>query len=444
MAIVKFPSLQAGRDRNKVNQPRKPQPRAEAIAALDIGSSRISCMIAERVAQKSEAADPRNSIKITGFGHIASGGVRGGAVVNIEEAERAIRLAVDAAEQAAGRSISSVYVNVSGGKPSCIRHHGHVLVNSGIVTAADIDNAVVSALHSAVIGQRAVLHLSQIGFHLDGVESRVAPLGLHGRELGVDLGVVTIEPAALHNITTAVNRSHLEVKNFVLTPLASAKATLAADEMELGTAVIDIGHAVTCYGLVQHGGLIAAETIPLGAHHLTVDLAQGLCTNLAHAERLKTLHGSLISSGHDANEMVSFALVGESGKDAVQRVTKGILAQVLQPRVEELLEIIAARLAEAPFPVMRVVFTGGGSELSGLREMAQSILQRHVRIGRPDEMRGLNDITGAPAQAVCAGLLCQALSPERHYAMPEEAADAIVRQQLTYTQRLGRWFKEAL
>jgi cell division protein FtsA len=442
MTVVSFSGLREARDGEAQSKGKKQ--REALIAAVDIGSSKISCMIGERVPLKHVAADPRLSIKLIGFGQIASRGVRNGAVINIREAEAAIRLAVDAAEKMAGRAIDKVHVNITGGRPQCVRHQAVVEIVDGVVKASDVEHAIITALKSATIGNRVVLHLSQLGFTLDGAQSKSAPLGLHGRELGIEIGVVTVEPAALQNISMAMDRAHLGVDSFVLTPLAAARSVLTDDEMQLGTAIVDIGAYVTSIGVMHEGQLVAADVIPVGAHQLTLDVAHGLSTSIAHAERMKTLYGSVLSDGHDAHEVLAAPLLGEKGKDQMQRVQRGTLNMIIRPRMEEMLEHILHRIESFGIPSMRIVFTGGGAELAGLRELAQVVTARHVRIAKPTELRGLSDITSVSAQAVCAGLLCQVLNPEKHYAMPEEAAADIERRQLTYTQRLGRWFKEAL
>ncbi len=443
MAVVSFPGLRDGRNGSEQKSSGKKQ-RDQVIAAVDFGSSKISCMIGERVPLKHANADPRLSIKLIGFGQIASRGVRNGTVVNIRDAEAAIRLAVDAAEKMAGKSIDKAFVNISGGRPQCVRHQAVVATADGVVKQADVENAVLAAVRTATIGSRVVLHLSQLGFTLDGAASSTAPIGLHGRELGIDIGVVTVEPAALQNISMAMDRAHLGVESFVLTPLAAARSVLTEDEMQLGTAIVDLGAQVTSIGIMHEGRLVAADVVPVGAHQLTLDIAHGLSTSIAHAERMKTLYGSVMNDGHDAHEVLAAPLLGEKGMDQVQRVQKGTLTLIMQPRMEEQIEMILRRIDSFGVPAMRIVFTGGGAGLAGLRELAQVITARHVRIAKPTELRGLNDLTSVSAQAVCAGLLCQVLNPEKHYDMPEEAVAEIERRQLTYAQRLGRWFKEAL
>jgi cell division protein FtsA len=435
MTVVKFPvraELPVGGFREQV------------FAALDIGSSNVSCLIAQRVALKHADADPRLSIKIIGFGQTAAKGIRAGSIINMDEAERVIRIAVDAAEKMAKRRISKVRVGVTGGKPQSILHKAQVTLAGPVVTQHDIDQAVVQVLKSAIIGKRAVLHLAQLGYQLDGVDCDKVPLGLHGRELGIDVGLVTVSQATLKNFKMAVERSHLDVEGFALTPLASARAVLTPDEMELGTAIIDMGASVTSLGVMMQGQLRAAETLQIGSHHVTVDIAQCLSTDLAQAERMKTLQGSAIHDGHEGNEMLQYTPMGEFGVSATQTISRSALTSIIRPRMEELLGQAMARLNSLGLPIYRVTLTGGGANLQGIREFAQSLYGRPVRIGAPKDFRGLTDVLAQPGMAAACGLLCHVLNPEKHHVVPEEAVQVIERQQMTYGTRLARWFKEAL
>jgi cell division protein FtsA len=437
MTVIKFPArsdmsgLMAGRS-------------DQVVAALDIGSSNVSCIIAQRVALKHADADPRLSIKIIGFGQIASKGIRSGSVVDVEDAERAIRLAVDAAEKMAKRSISKVVVCITGGKPQSVSQKADLQLAGPVVTQMDIDHALVQVLKGAVLSKRAVLHLAQLGYQLDGVECERVPLGLHGRDLSIDVGLVTVSQATINNLKIAIERAHLEIEGFTLAPLASARAVLTPDEMELGTAIIDIGASVTSVGVIKAGRLVAADALPMGSHHVTLDIAQCLSTSVGQAERLKTLNGTVLSDGHEGNEMLSYLPLGEEGTAATQTISRSALSSIIRPRVEELLEQAIGKLLACGQPVYRVVLTGGGANLQGIREVAQVMYGRPVRLGVPRDFRGMQDVLAQSGMAACCGLLCQVLEPERHHVVPEEAVAMIERQQMTYGTRLTRWFKEAL
>ena len=418
------------------------------IAALDVGSTKITCAIAEySPAKRRGVGDVRSAIKIVGFGQTAARGVKSGTVNNVDEAERAIRLAVDAAERMAQRRIRSVYVGVSGGRPQSIVVAGGARSQTGIVSPRDADNAVSDAISRINVGKRHVLHLMPIGFGLDGVSSGDTPLGLHGMELLAELAVVTVDAAAMRNLEIVVERSHLQVAGFALTPYAAARGALVQDELSLGTILIDMGGATSSFSLFKDGKLAGAGILPIGGNHVTQDVAQGLSTTLAHAERMKTMFGTVLPNGHDEREMLAVPLLGERGVDTVQKVPKQVLTSIIRPRLEETFDLMQQRLAEEgrfAASANRVVLTGGASQLQGVADLAAHVLGRPVRLGMPASLAGMPDVGRGPGFSVLSGLLACAAEPDRTYAMPQEAQDVIDRSQLTYTRRLGRWLAESL
>jgi cell division protein FtsA len=423
-------------------------PKSSIIASLDIGSTKITCLIAEqRHGLGKTIAEQRGALKVRGFGQTASRGIRAGAVVDVTAAECAIRIAVDAAERMAETSISDVYVAMTGGRPGSVSFSGRVLTQTGVVSPRDLEFAVSQALANVNVGKRTILHLNPVNHVLDGVSNISQPLGLHGDELQTDIAITTVDPSGLRNLDLAVSRAHLNVSGFVLAPYAAAKSCLTADELELGTLLIDIGGAMTSIGYVRHGFLVASETIPLGGLHITNDVAQGLSTTLAHAERMKTLWGSVLPDGHDGREMLAVPLAGERGVDSVQKVPKSHLTNILRARSEEIFELVSSALqgpAFANINLARVVLTGGTSQLSGLRELAADVLGLPVRLGQAMAVHGLPEIARGSGFAVAVGGLCYAAAPDRHYAMPEEAQAQFTRSQMSYVRRMGHWLAEAL
>ena len=268
------------------------------FAALDIGSSKISCLIAQTLPakHKTPGASEQKSLKILGLGHQVSRGVRNGSIVDVDEAERAIRLSVDAAERMAQHSISEVYVNVSGGRPQSTCYVGQVTLAGNAVSPRDLDTVISSAVAQINPSRRTVLHLAPIQYQLDDINGITAPLGMHGESLSVDLGVVTAESAHLRNLALAIERAHLSVTGYVIAPYAAGKAVLAEDEMVLGAILIEMGGATTGISVFYEGNLVFADSIPVGGMHVTNDIARGLSTSIAHAERMKTLWGGAIAT----------------------------------------------------------------------------------------------------------------------------------------------------
>jgi cell division protein FtsA len=416
------------------------------VAVLDLGSTKISCVIAEPAEKHLAGQDYRFALRVTGVGQTVSRGIKCGAIANIDEAERAIRIAVDAAERMAKQTVRTVHVNVSGGRPASVSAGAFVRVKTGVVAPRDIESAVSAAVGKAEIGKRHVLHLNPVSYSLDGVAAERPPLGMHGDVLGVEVGIVTLDGAQLRNLSLAVERSHLKVAGFGLSAYAAARGTLLADEMSLGCLLIDLGGATTSYAVMRSGNLAASGIVGLGAQHITGDLAQGLSTTIAHAERLKNMFGSVLPYAHDDREMLAVPLLGERGVDAIQQVPRQVLTGIICPRLEEIFELVRVDLGRhvMPVPVSRIVLTGGGSQLQGLREFVSHVFGCGVRIGLPVLGQGTPEAAKGGGMAVSAGLLAMALRPDRKLAMPTEARARIERQQMGYVQQLGQWLKEAI
>lgn len=417
-------------------------------AALDIGSTKICCLIAEAVAQKHRPADgeDHNVLRILGVGHQLSRGVRAGAVVDVDEAERAIRLAVDGAERMAQRTITEIHVNVSGGRPQSRLYTGSEATQTGQVSPRDMDRVLDAALAQVDPGRRTILHLSPVQYHLDDAKGVKAPLGMFGETLALDLGVVTVDTPHLRNMTLAIERAHLGAAGFVVAPYAAARSVLAEDERALGVTLIDMGGATTSFAIFHEGHLVSAGAVPIGGMHITNDIARGLSTTIAHAERMKTLWGSAIASQVDEREMISVPLLGERGVDTVQKVPKSMLIGIIRPRLEEVFELLRGKLEASGVSHLagrRAVLTGGASLLNGAREVAAQWLDRQVRLGVPQHVQGMPESAHSPGFAVCAGLLHHALKPDLHYALPAAKAEEFARAQQGYVRRMGRWIADS-
>ena len=418
------------------------------VAALDIGSTKICCMIAEKAGRPGkDGSDPRSSLKVIGFGQTLSRGVRAGSIVDVNEAECAIRLAVDAAERMAGISISEVYVGISGGRPQSRSVSGRVRVANSVVSRRDVDHTVTSALTQVSLGKRKLLHVTPTNHNLDGVSNIGKPIGMHGDVLSTDVSVTSVEQAYLNNVSLAVERAHLRLAGFIIAPYAAAKAALTADELTLGTFVIDLGGSLTSVGFFNNGQLVCSDSLPLGGLHVTNDIAQGLSTTIAHAERMKTLWGSVLPDGHGSREMLAVPALGERGIDTVHKVPKSHLTNILRPRVEEIFELVSAQISEMAFAVPgagRVVLTGGASQLTGIRDLAAAVLQRQVRLGSTTGFAHVSEQASQAQFAVVAGTLCHAANPETQHSVSDEVEKFYQHSQKGYLRRVGQWLADAL
>jgi cell division protein FtsA len=291
-----------------------------------------------------------------------------------------------------------------------------------------------------------VLHLNPVAHSLDGVVAERAPLGMHGEVVGAEVGIITLEHSHMRNLTVAIERAHLKIAGFGLSAYAAGRGVLLADEMTLGTLVIDMGGQTTGYAMFRNGKLSTSGLVAVGSHHLTTDIAQGLSTTIAHAERLKTMFGSVLPFAHEDREMLAVPQLGERGVDAIQQVPKHVLTSIIMPRLEETIELLQRDMAQHTSigPITRIVLTGGGSQLQGMREYVASVFGCSVRVGLPVFAQGAPESVKTGSSAVQAGLLALALKPDRKIAMPASARARIEEKQMGYARRVGRWLAEAI
>jgi cell division protein FtsA len=433
------------RPKSVVSRSRSPESSA-VVAALDVGSTKVCCVIGEVKPNKHKASDGEEQhVRVIGIGHHASRGVYSGAVVNLEEAERAIRVAVDAAERMAGTTLSEVYVNLSGGRPACTSHTAAMRIPGPAVTAADIRTVASAAMRGVDSGKRIVLHATPVKFDLDEAKGIKDPEGMYGERLSVEVNAITVSPGPARNLALAVERCHLGLAGIAIAPYAAARAVLVEDELSLGVTVVEMGGSTTSIAVFLDGHLISSEVVPVGGHHITKDLAAGLSTSIAHAERLKTLYGSALSSVWDEREMITIPLLGERGANETQKVPRSMLSGIIRPRLEEILELVKKRLdgcQAAERATRQVVLSGGASQLTGMREFASQMLGRSVRLGSPRPIPGMPESATGPAFAVAAGLLRYALKPDVSLlSLPQ--IDRRLRSQNNYLVRVGQWLRES-
>jgi cell division protein FtsA len=413
-------------------RPRQPpvRPRGSLLAAVDIGSTKICCFIA-----RVDGQEPR----ILGIGHQVSRGMKSGAIVNLDEVSASIRTAVHAAEEMADEHIEEVVVNLSSGFGASRMVKAEIGISSRAITDADMRTVLDRGYQMREPGDRQVIHSFPVGFSIDDSRGIRDPRGMLGSRLGVNMHIVNAAGAAVRNHGAALARAMLGTDAFVVSPYAAGLACLVEDETNLGVTVIDMGGGTTTIGVFVGGNLVFADSVPVGGIHVTNDIARGLSTPLAHAERLKALFGSAIASTLDEREMIAVPQIGEEDDGHVNHVAKSLLVSIIAPRVEETFEMVRNRLEAGGSDKIagrRVVLTGGACQLHGVKELAGLILDKQVRIGRPLRVKGLAEATHGPAFSTAAGLL--------HFAMSEQTERARPRRPVSFG-RLGRfahWVRE--
>jgi len=421
--------------------------RSAVVAALDIGSSKIACLIARLRPHGPQQVLTRRShaVEVIGFGHTASRGMKAGGVVNLAQVEEGIRQAVDAAERMAAVEIESVILPISSGRLSGELFAADVdIVGSG-VSEGDIARVLGAGSRHSQRDGRAVLHSLPVGYSIDGTEGIRDPRGMLGGRFGVDMHVATTDIAAARNLMLAVERCHLSVEAMVASPYVAGLSSLADDEADLGAAVVDMGAGTTTMAVFIGGRFVHLDGFALGGQHVTTDIARGLNARIVDAERIKTLYGSVLAGGSDERDMITVPPINDDEREQTQFVSRATLVQIIKPRVEEILEMVRDRLAKSAFAGEargRVVLTGGASQLTGLADLAGRILDRPVRVGRPLGIAGLPDSAKGAAFAVAAGLLVypQAAHLEhfepRRRRYPKTATGG-------YFARVGQWLRES-
>lgn len=422
--------------------------RSTIVSVLDIGSSKICCLVGRLTpALPGEVLRGRtHSIEIIGIGHQRSRGIKSGAIANLDNAEQAIRLTVDAAERMAGVTAESLIVNVSAGRLGSEPTSASIALAGLPITEMDIGEVLAVGRRHSVIAGRTAVHALPTAFSIDGAGGIADPLGMVGERLGVTMHMVTADQPPLRNLELAVNRCHLSIEAMVASPYAASLAVLTDDEAELGCAVIDLGATTTTIAVFDRGKFVHVDAVAVGGHHITSDIARGLSTRVEDAERLKTVYGSALPSLADDREVLSVQPVGDDDEHAGgTQVPRSALTRIIRPRVDEILELVRDRLNASGFASMfgrRLVITGGASQLTGLGEAARRVLARDMRLGRPLGVAGLPDVAKGPAFAVAVGLMIYPQVAQMELMDDREPQFAMTGTG-GYFARVGDWFRRS-
>ncbi|MCZ2328662.1 cell division protein FtsA [Bartonella sp. F02] len=420
--------------------------KARFLTVLDVGSSKIVCLIAcLRPLEYTQYLHGRtHSVEILGFGVQRSRGIKSGVVMDMFAVEQSIRLAVDAAEKMAGLIVDSVIVNFSSSRLQSTFVKGTVRLGGREVTPRDMRRALADVSRQTFDAERHIMHSIPVSYTLDGDKGISDPVGMVGELFGVDVHVVTAETASLRNLEVCINRAHLSVEAMVSTPFASGLAVLIGDEAHLGAACIDFGGGTTTFSVFAEGKFVHANTLAVGGHHVTLDVARGFSMSIEEAERLKVMYGSTFLESADDRRMINVAEIGSEYHEI--QYPRAVLGRIIRARVEEILEMLRDCLNRSGFGHIigkRVVLTGGASQLTGLPEMARTILGRNVRIGRPLGVSRLPSLAKGAAFSSAVGLL---VYPQL-VGFEEKTVQAAVKHLSTgtsgYLQRVGQWLRES-
>ncbi len=405
----------------------------EIIAGLDLGTTKVCAIVAELT---------DDGVDIIGIGSVPSKGLRKGVVVNIESTVQAIKAAIEQAETMAGVEIASVYAGIAGSHVRGFNQEGVAAISTREVTDEDVRRVLDQAKAIPLPGDRQVIHVLPQEYIVDSQDGIREPVGMSGVRLEARVHLVTAANAAAQNITKCCERCDLHVAEVVLEPLASAYAVLSEDEKEIGVALIDIGGGTTDLIIHVEGAVVHTSVIPIGGINLTNDIATGLRTPMAEAERIKIKYGCAATSMVDDEETIEVPSVGGRPPRILPRQ---VLCQIIEPRAEEIFQAVAHVIAETGFADMLAsgaVITGGTTQLDGMPELAEQILGLPVRRGAPIGVGGLIDVVKSPAYATGVGLVKYGASRLREAPSVMESIPMEALRNGGLGGRLGQWFRE--
>ena len=418
------------------------QKRKGVVSVLDIGTSKMCCMIARTKPRKpgTELPGRTHDVDVLGVGYQRSAGVRNGTVVEVAAAERTIRHVVATAEEAAGVTVGSLIVNVSSNSLRSRMFDATVSVSGEEVEDGDVARVVHNAVRNTGEPGRTAIHSLPTSFTLDAADDIADPRGMVGRKLSVACHVASAETGPLDNLERVVNRAHIEVEHMVAAPYAAALAAVIEDEAEMGCLAVDMGAGTTSWALMSHGRFIHGDCIAIGGQHVTTDLARGLSTSMEQAERLKVMDAS-VAAGPYGDEPVSVRPLANDTSAAVASVPRALVGQIVRARLEETFELVRDQVRDSGlgrYADRRVVLTGGASQLTGLNDVARRLLAKNVRIGRPVGVSGLAPMQKTPPFSTAVGLMIYPqVAKHEHYASAATRAFP----GLGRFSRIGEWLR---
>jgi len=403
----------------------------EIIVGLDIGTSKILAVVAE--------VKENDEIEILGVGQHPSRGLRKGVVANIDSTVQSIQLAIEDAELTAECRISSVYAGIAGAHINSMNSHGVAAIkNRDEVSAEDVERVLDAAQAQAIPNDQRVLHILPQDFIIDGQEGIREPIGMSGVRLEAKVHIITGAVSAAQNIMKCITRCGLEVEDVVLEQIASSYAVLDEDEKELGVCMVDIGGGTTDIAVFTDGAIRHTAALPIAGDQITNDIAVALRTPTQAAEELKKKYGSALVHLAPEGEMIDTPSVGERAPRKLARTT---LADVIEPRVEELFLLVQAELRRSGYEELLgtgIVLTGGSAKLTGMVDLAEEIFHMPVRLGVPQYVGALSDVVRNPSFSTGVGLI---LFGQRHQNRPgHRAGRSASSQPSELLGRMKRWF----
>ncbi len=384
--------------------------RNTTVGILDIGSSKIVCFIARIISG--------TKIEIIGIGHNIAHGIKAGRITDIKLAETAVIQAVEAAEKMANERIKKIYVSISSNNLISQRMSSDLMVTGHEISDKDINRLLFQLLDKYNDQELEVIHSFAYDYMLDGNRGIDNPLGMYGNQLTGDFHIVSTPTTHVLNINNCLSRCQLEVDSFVSSAYSSGMACLMPDEMSLGVTLIELGGGNTSISVFNRGQMLYTDALPIGGIHITNDIARGLSTDFLSAERVKTLYGTTVMTSADHDEMIEVPIASNGEDSEMNVVNRSTLVEIIRARVDEILEITAKKLelsGMAKFAGNKIVITGGGSLLGGMKELVSHNFSKTVRVGYPKQILGLAESTSGVAFSTSVGMLMHVIELENLY-----------------------------
>ena len=403
----------------------------QMIVGLDIGTSKVVAIVGE--------VREDGTLEVIGLGSHPSRGLKKGVVVNIESTVHSIQRAVEEAELMAGCQIDAVYAGIAGSHIRSLNSHGIVAIRDKEVTPADIERVLDAAQAMAIPADQKILHILPQEYVIDHQEGVKEPLGMSGVRLEAKVHLVTCAVNSAQNIEKCVRRCTLEVRDVILEQLASSYAVLTEDEKDLGVCLVDIGGGTTDVAIFTEGAIRHTANIPIAGDQVTNDIAMALRTPTPHAEELKIKYACALTQLAGAEETIQVPGVGDKPPRALSRQA---LAEVVEPRYDELFQLVQAELRRSGFEDLLaagIVLTGGSSKIEGVVELAEEIFHKPVSLGMPRNVAGLADIVRNPIYATGVGLLLYGQEMERRRLERGEAPPVM---KGSFVDRIREWLRQ--
>ena len=412
-----------------------PAYRPGLVAALDVGSSKVVCLIGRA---------EHGTLRVIGAALRESEGIKAGTITSLDLAEESIREAVAAAENHADVRIQNVVLSVTCGAPKSVTSRSAMSLGGALVTDEHLVDLLNDGRARCDLEDHEIVQCEPTSYVVDEARGVRNPLGMYCQRIGVSMHGVAVRPSPLQNLKLAVERCHLNVGGTVFAAYASGHSVLSEDEKQLGATLIDMGGGTTSVAVFLEGRLVYVDVVPLGGQQVTADIARMLATPLSAAERSKALFGAALGDLEGGGDVISVAQMGEDGDENALRVPRSMLTRIIQARLEEIFGQVQERLRTSGFDVAagrRAVLTGGACQLAGTRELAARVLNKQIRLGRPQTFAGLPASSTGPDYAAAVGLLMIGASSTVEAINPELASGGQERSRSLLSRLTGGLFR---